>query len=275
MKQEREGLEKQKASFFVRLREKESLLSRVEMSRAQESSERKRLEKELSDRFHLTIAETQAFSIDFQQNLNELDHQMRDLRQEMEKAGAINLASIEEYKQYEERFQLLEKQLNDLEESKKELEKIISRLDGESRKQFKKTFEETRKNFQKNFEILFEGGSADLTFTEHTDVLEAGVEIIAKPPGKQMRSITLLSGGEKCLTALALLFSLFEVKPAPFCILDEVDAPLDETNVERFTNVLRQFIDRTQFLIVTHNKKTMAAANVLFGVSMEEKGFLR
>ena len=120
--------------------------------------------------------------------------------------------------------------------------------------------------------MLFEGGEADLTFTDSEDVLEAGIDIVAKPPGKQMRSITLLSGGEKCMTAMALLFAIFEVKPAPFCILDEMDAPLDDTNVERFVKVLKPFMEKTQFLIITHNKRTMSVADVLFGVSMEEKG---
>ena len=125
---------------------------------------------------------------------------------------------------------------------------------------------------RKTSKSLFNGGEADLQFTEAEDVLEAGIEIIAKPPGKQMRSINLMSGGEKCLTAMALLFAIFEVKPAPFCILDEIDAPLDDTNVERFVNVVRQFIDRCQFIIITHNKITMAIADILFGVSMQERG---
>ena len=146
------------------------------------------------------------------------------------------------------------------------------KLDQESRKLFKETFEQVRTNFQKNFEILFRGGEADLRFTESRDVLEAGIEIVAKPPGKKLRSISLLSGGEKCLTALALLFAIFEVRRAPFCILDEVDAPLDDTNIGRFCEVLRQFTDKTQFIIVTHNKKTMSIADILIGVSMEEKG---
>lgn len=182
------------------------------------------------------------------------------------------MTAIEEFQETQARFDHIDQQLKDLEESKKDLEEITLKLDQESRKIFRKTFQQIRENFQKNFAILFNGGSADLTFTESSDILEAGIEIVAKPPGKQLRAISLLSGGEKCLTALALLFSLFEVRPAPFCILDEVDAPLDESNIDRFTNVLQQFVDKTQFLIVTHNKKTMAIADLLIGVSMEEKG---
>ena len=182
------------------------------------------------------------------------------------------MTAIEEFQETQARFDHLDQQLKDLEDSKKDLEEITRTLDHESRKIFKKTFQQIRENFQKNFAILFNGGSADLTFTESADILEAGIEIVARPPGKQLRAISLLSGGEKCLTALALLFSIFEVRPAPFCVLDEVDAPLDESNIDRFTHVLRQFVDKTQFLIVTHNKKTMAIADLLIGVSMEEKG---
>ena len=150
--------------------------------------------------------------------------------------------------------------------------KIISQLDSQSRKLFKESFDQIRSHFQKNFRILFEGGEADLELKDAQDILEAGIEIIAKPPGKQMRSIQLLSGGEKCMTAIALLFAIFEVKPAPFCVLDEMDAPLDDSNVERFSRVVKQFTDRCQFIIITHNKQTMAMADVLFGVSMQEKG---
>lgn len=159
-----------------------------------------------------------------------------------------------------------------MQKSKDELFKIVQELQGECYKLFADTFAEIRRNFQKNFQILFSGGEADLQLTDSNDILEAGIEITAKPPGKQMRSITLLSGGEKCLTALALLFAIFEVRPTPFCILDEIDAPLDDANVERFINVVKYFLNSCQFLMITHNKRTMAIADVLFGVSMEERG---
>jgi chromosome segregation protein len=148
----------------------------------------------------------------------------------------------------------------------------MEELEGQSRKLFQTTFEQVRAHFQKNFSILFQGGEADLKLTDSEDPLQAGIEITAKPPGKQMRSLYLLSGGEKCLTAMALLFAIFEVKPAPFCILDEMDAPLDDTNVERFVNVVKHYVDRCQFIIITHNKRTMAIADRIYGVSMQEKG---
>ncbi|MCP5469043.1 MAG: AAA family ATPase [Chlamydiales bacterium] len=204
--------------------------------------------------------------------LEEAEKEIRQLKVTLEKSSAVNMLAIDEYAEQEQRAQHLKEQSDDLEKAKTELEKIIVKLDQESRKIFKETFELIRTNFQKNFAILFRGGEADLRFTESSDVLEAGIEIVAKPPGKKLRAISLLSGGEKCLTALALLFAIFEVRRAPFCILDEVDAPLDDTNIGRFTEMLRQFTDKTQFIIVTHNKKTMSIADILIGVSMEEKG---
>ena len=184
----------------------------------------------------------------------------------------INMTAIDEHKTLEKRYLFLKEQVQDLKKTKKDLETILCSLDSQCRKVFRETFNAIKTNFSKNFEILFGGGEAELKYTDSPDILLAGIEIIAKPPGKQMKSISLLSGGEKCLTALALLFAIFEVKPAPFCILDEVDAPLDDSNIERFTNVLAKFIHKTQFIVVTHNKKTMSICDALYGVSMEERG---
>jgi chromosome segregation protein len=207
-----------------------------------------------------------------EKSLEQIEKQIRHLRQQIDNAGDINMTSIEECEKHKTRYQFLNQQIDDLGFSRSELVAIIADLDGESRKIFQETFQKVRANFRKNFEVLFNGGEADLQFTESADVLEAGIEIIAKPPGKQMRSINLLSGGEKCLTAMALLFAIFEVKPAPFCVLDEIDAPLDDTNVERFVNIVKLFVENCQFIIITHNKRTMAIADVICGVSMEERG---
>lgn len=244
----------------------------LELGRAEKASLRKAIEEDMHERFNLSIDEATEQCGSLENSIEESQKIAIRLRYEIEKAGAVNMASIDEFKEQEKRTHFLHSQLKDLEEAKKDLERVISKLEVESRKIFKKSFAQIREKFQKNFQILFEGGEADLAFTGSPDVLEAGVEITAKPPGKQMRSISLLSGGEKCLTALALLFAIFEVKPAPFCILDEVDAPLDDSNIDRFTNILGRFVDKTQFILVTHNKKTMAIADILFGVSMEEKG---
>lgn len=230
------------------------------------------LEKELLERHQLTIEAARATCDALEKSLEHAEKQVKALRQQLDSAGDINMTSIEECDKLKGRYQFLNQQIDDLNVSKQELVAIITQLDGESRKIFKETFEKISVNFKKNFAILFNGGEADLQFTETGDVLEAGIEIIAKPPGKQMRSISLLSGGEKCLTAMALLFAIFEVKPAPFCILDEIDAPLDDTNVGRFVSIVKEYVNRCQFIIITHNKRTMSIADVIFGVSMEEKG---
>lgn len=228
--------------------------------------------QELRERYHLTIEDALQCPLPFNGSLDQTERQIKSLRQAIQESGDVNLSAIEDLEKHQLRYHFLKEQIDDMELSKKELLTMIEQLDGQSHQLFKDTFEAIRTNFQKNFQILFEGGEADLQFTDSEDILEAGIEITAKPPGKQMRSITLLSGGEKCLTAVALLFAIFEVKPAPFCILDEIDAPLDDTNVERFVNVVKHFVDRCQFLIITHNKRTMAIGDTIFGVSMEEKG---
>lgn len=190
------------------------------------------------------------------------------LKNSVERMRNVNLLAPEEYEAACERHTLLVCQLQDLENAQNELIQIVADLERESRKAFGKTFEEVRVSFQKHFQTLFSGGEADLVLCDEG----AGVDIFAKPPGKQMRSMQLLSGGEKTMTALALLFACFDARPSPFCILDEVDAPLDETNVERLGCLLKVFCDRTQFLVITHNKKTMQIADTLIGVSMAEKG---
>ncbi len=238
----------------------------------QHTSTIKTLEDEIVERYHLTIQEAIEKGFKLEKGLPESEKQLKAMRHDLEEMGDVNMTAIEECEQHRQRHEFLYSQIGDMDHSKQELLAIIAGLDEECRKMFKETFEKIRVNFQKNFQILFNGGEADLQFTESQDVLTAGVEITAKPPGKQMRSITLLSGGEKCMTAMALLFAIFEVKPAPFCILDEMDAPLDDSNIERFVNVLKQFLEHCQFVIITHNKRTMAIADVLYGVSMQEKG---
>lgn len=263
----------------TKLQEKRNLLKKHETDRnqvsiqcAQLESQISALENELQERHKSTVTEVQSLAAASGQSIDQMEKQIRHLKQLIANAGDINMTSIEECEKYKTRYHFLNQQMDDLGMSKEELIGIISELDGESRQIFQRTFQQVRENFRKNFEILFNGGEADLQFTESADVLEAGIEIIAKPPGKQMRSIQLLSGGEKCLTAMALLFAIFEVKPAPFCILDEIDAPLDDANVERFVNIVKQFVENCQFIIITHNKRTMAIADVICGVSMEEKG---
>ena len=152
------------------------------------------------------------------------------------------------------------------------MQQLINRLTKKSREKFVETFEQIRGNFQLIFRKLFGGGKADIVLEDADDVLDAGIEVIAKPPGKETRSISLLSGGEKSMTALALLFSVFRAKPSPFCFLDEVDAALDEANNERFNLLLREFQQESQFIVITHTKRTMSIADVLFGITMQTQG---
>ncbi|MGA0854113.1 MAG: hypothetical protein ACO3RK_04780 [Luteolibacter sp.] len=196
-----------------------------------------------------------------------------DIKRRLDGMGPVNLDAIEEYEELEERHNFLRNQHDDLVTSKTELLEVIDRINEETQRLFGETFAQVRINFQAMFKELFgEKGQADLTLLNEEDPLESGIEVIAKPPGKKLQSITLLSGGERSMTAVALLFSIYMIKPSPFCVLDELDAPLDESNIGRFVKVLDRFIDRSQFIIVTHSKRTMARADVMYGVTMEEFG---
>jgi chromosome segregation protein len=196
-----------------------------------------------------------------------------ELRQRLDSMGPVNLDAIQEYEELEERHNFLQKELDDLTGAKEELLNIIQRINDETKKRFTETFYQVRDNFRNTFKELFGAGAqADLVLINEEDPLESGIEVIAKPPGKKPTSITLLSGGERSMTAVALLFSIYMVKPSPFCILDELDAPLDESNIGRFLKMLDRFLEKSQFVIVTHNKRTMRRADVLYGVTMEEFG---
>jgi chromosome segregation protein len=197
---------------------------------------------------------------------------VREFDQRLESMGPINLEAIQEYDELEQRYNFLEQQNTDLNNSKAELLDVISKINETTRKLFADTFEQVRVNFAEMFVELFGGGKANLVLSDESDPLESGIDIIAKPPGKQLQSISLLSGGEKTMTAVALLFSIYMVKPSPFCVLDEMDAPLDESNINRFIKILDRFVAQSQFVVITHNKRTIAKADVLYGVTMEEHG---
>jgi chromosome segregation protein len=201
-----------------------------------------------------------------------VDALVKELDQRLASMGPVNLDAIAEYEELEQRDAFLGKQHNDLEAAKKELLEIIEKINFTTRSMFADTFEKIRLNFQEMFRELFGGGHANLILTEESDPLESGIEIIAKPPGKQLTSITLLSGGEKTMTAVAMLFSIYMVKPSPFCVLDEMDAPLDESNINRFIRILDRFVTQSQFVVISHNKRTIARADAIYGVTMEEHG---
>src|SRR5271165_7173454 len=194
------------------------------------------------------------------------------MTERLDAMGPVNLESIQEYDELEERQKFLDEQHGDLVKSKAELLDVINKINATTKELFAETFEQIRRNFQEMFNELFGGGKANLLLVDDVDPLESGIEIIAKPPGKQLQSISLLSGGERTMTAVSLLFAIYMVKPSPFCVLDEMDAPLDESNINRFIKILDRFVHQSQFVVITHNKRTIAKADVLYGVTMEEHG---
>jgi len=202
----------------------------------------------------------------------EIKSEVDALRQRIGAMGAVNLVAIEEYSELKQRYEFLRTQSEDLASAKAQLLKAIDDINRTSLEQFQVTFDQIRKNFAYTFNILFGGGRAEIELVTAEDPLESGIEIVAQPPGTKLKGITLLSGGQKTLTAVALLFALYMVKPSPFCLLDELDAPLDESNIHRFTNLLKQFVKESQFIIITHNKSTIAAADAIYGVTMQERG---
>jgi chromosome segregation protein len=195
-----------------------------------------------------------------------------ELHTKIESMGPVNLVAIEEYQELEERYNFLTQQEQDLINSKQQLMDMIKKINITTSEMFSSTFAAVNENFQNMFKKLFNGGLAKLILVNEEDVLECGIEIIARPPGKRLQNISLLSGGERTLTAVALLFAIYMIKPSPFCLLDELDAPLDESNIGRFVNVLQDFLKQSQFVVITHNRQTISAASVLYGVTMPEKG---
>jgi len=202
------------------------------------------------------------------------EDRLETLSRKIDRIGPVNLVAIEEFEEQTERKELLDTQSDDLYKALDMLEGVMAKIDQETRQRFMDTFDALNANFKDFFPKLFGGGSAELRLTDD-DVLTAGVSVMAQPPGKRNTTIALLSGGEKAMTAVSLLFSLFRLNPAPFCLLDEVDAPLDDANVERYCTLLKGLADHTQLIFITHNKITMEIADALLGVTMGEPGVSR
>ena len=202
-----------------------------------------------------------------------IEARMKYLRDELEQIGPVNLLAIDEYKQLEERSRFYQVQADDLNHARDELLALIKHINVTSGKLFRDTFDQANANFATMFTQLFHGGEARLVLLENEeDPLECGIDIIARPPGKKPQTISLLSGGERTMTAVSLLFAIFLIKPAPFCLLDELDAALDDSNIERFVEALKDFLAHSQFLIITHNQHTIAGSDIVYGVTMPEKG---
>ncbi|MDD3375702.1 MAG: chromosome segregation protein SMC, partial [Candidatus Omnitrophica bacterium] len=222
-------------------------------------------------------AEVREFKIKLAEMKKELEVQglgeeIEQLKKRCESFGVVNLVAIEEYEELRTRFEFLTKQQSDLIEAKDALHQTINKINRTSRQMFVDTFTKVSEEFRIYFRMLFGGGEADLILVDPDDVLESGIDIIARPPGKKLQNIGLLSGGEKTMAAIALIFAVFKVKPSPFCVLDEIDAALDESNVGRYSYLLQEFSKIAQFVVITHNKKTINCANVMYGITMQERG---
>lgn len=203
------------------------------------------------------------------------DARIDEIKSRLEAMGPVNLVAIEEYRELEERHAFLSQQHDDLVASRQQLLDTIHRINRSTSEMFSQTFSQVNLNFQAMFEQLFNGGTAKLQLTDDTDVLESGIDIVARPPGKRQQHISLLSGGERTLTAVALLFAIYMIKPSPFCMLDEIDAALDETNINRFLGILNGFLKQSQFIVITHNRRTISDANAIYGITMPENGLSR
>ena len=266
------AVEQQLMAFSQQIQERSQQLSEREFRRS-------RLLERLRELYQIdeaTLHAEQAASVDAQaltdEQRTQMAGQVQKLRSKLEGMGPVSLGSVEEYDELKRRLDFLQTQQQDLIQARDDLKTSIVQINRAARTQFRETFERITQEFKHYYTRLFNGGEANLILLDEEDVLECGIEIVARPPGKRLQNISLLSGGERALTAIALLFALFKVRPSPFCILDEIDAPLDEANVDRFTRVLEEFLTLSQFILITHNKKTITRADSLYGVTMEEAG---
>jgi chromosome segregation protein len=246
--------------------------NRLQVALAEKQLHTQHLAASMRERYDTDLESVRLEAPEGTGSAEELLAEIDDLRGRLERMGEVNLAAIGEYEELNTRFQFMTGQKDDLEKSIADLQHTIVKLNRICRLRFKDSFEEINEKFQSIFPRLFQGGRAKLVLTDENDYLETGVEIVAQPPGKKLQFITLLSGGEKALTAVSLLFAIFLTKPSPFCFLDEVDAPLDDANIDRFNDMIKEMSQVSQFVLVTHNKKTMQAAEVLYGITMAEPG---
>jgi len=274
---EAEQLAARLKSGRVELEQAESELHARQMELQEVNLRVETLLTRVRDELGIDLVEVYATYEHAEQDWAALEAEIEELKEKIRRLGNVNLDAIAEQEELEKRATFLASQRDDLRQSRKQLEELIEQLNNECRERFVQTFETVRGHFQELFRRLFGGGKADIMLEQPPegqplDVLEAGIDIMARPPGKENRNITLLSGGEKTMTAIALLLAIFRSRPSPFTVLDEVDAALDEANNERFNRIICDFLDHSQFLIITHSKRTMTIADVLYGVTMQEAG---
>ena len=270
--EERKSFFQKKDEISVRLLDMEKESMRVQNKREKLDEKIDKLTNYMFDEYGITYEEAKKRYSDEYKNTNEVRTLVNQLKGKLKALGPVNLDAIEQYKEVSERYEFLNNQYLDLTESEKSLNEIIAELDQGMRRQFNENFKLIQEQFNKTFKILFGGGQGRLELdTEDPDVLTASISIIAEPPGKKLQNMMQLSGGEKALTAIALLFAIQNLKPSPFCLLDEIEAALDDSNVTRFAEYLHTLI-QTQFIVITHRRGTMENADRLFGITMQEKG---
>jgi len=255
----------------ARLHESEDELHRTEVKLASTETEIIDIERRFEEEFAMTIEDALPHRDDIESKQNALD-EIEVLKQKVGSLGHVNVGAIEQHEQVKERLDFLTTQRADLDASRAQLEEIIADIDGRTRERFMATFKGVQVAFDELFQRVFDGGSTQLSLTDPDNLLETGIDLRVQPPGKGAQDISLLSGGERALTALSFMLALLRVHPSPFVVLDEVDAPLDQSNVGRFAQLLREFTDKTQFIVITHNNGTMQAADVLYGVTMQDQG---
>tara|TARA_Y100001960_G_scaffold308693_1_gene366327 strand:- start:548 stop:2509 length:1962 start_codon:yes stop_codon:yes gene_type:complete len=254
-----------------KLQEITETLSEIEIKRSETRLQNAHIEERAYEDFNATREELYAA---YDENIveNEIEEVVKELKEKLDRLGEVNLAALSEFEKTNERYTFLKEQQDDLAESIDLLHSTIEKINCTTQERFLETFEKVNANFKEVFARLFQGGKAELSLMDEANPLDSGIEITANPVGKSLQNLSLLSGGEKSMTAIALMFAVFKVRPSPFCLLDEVDAPLDEANVVRFQEMLKEMAVNTQFIIITHNQKTMTFANALYGITMEEKG---
>jgi chromosome segregation protein len=250
----------------------EESIHQIQMELGQIQVRQEDLTQRVQEELQMDLAAAYETYREEQTDWEAVQEEIRQLREKIERLGHVNVDAIDQQEELEKRAAFLSSQAEDLQQSKAQLMQLIERINRESREKFAATFEQVRTHFQQIFRKLFGGGKADIFLENPDDLLESGIEIVARPPGKETRTISLLSGGEKTMTAIAMLFAVFQSKPSPFCILDEVDAALDEANNERFNLIVQEFKTQSQFIIITHSKRTMSIADILYGITMQTQG---
>ena len=264
------NLEKQIDEQVAIIEEVKNQIGKIDIKKSKLELELEQIVNKLWEEYELTPNNIEG--VEKIENPSEVQKQVNKLREEIRNLGSVNIDAIKEYKELKERYDFMSEQRADLEDASNKLKKVISEMTDTMKKQFAEQFKIINKNFGEVFKELFGGGKAELILEDEENILECGIQIQAQPPGKKLQNMMLLSGGEKAFTAIALLFAILKINPAPFCVLDEIEAALDDVNVYRFAEYLKKFSKQSQFLIITHRKGTMEAADTVYGITMEEKG---